>query len=78
MSERSGPASVRFDVGRPDHLRPLLGFVDDQPSKVGGRADKLAAVPFVILQIFQQLDGRTDCCLVAGVIVTARSGPTLW
>jgi hypothetical protein len=30
--------SLRLDVGRPDHLPPLLGFVGDQLAKVGGRA----------------------------------------
>src|SRR5262245_491499 len=29
--------SFRPDVGRPDHLGPLLGFVSDQLSKLGGR-----------------------------------------
>ena len=32
------PGSVRLDVGRPDHLGPLLGFVDDELAEVGGRA----------------------------------------
>src|SRR5215813_11444345 len=30
--------SVRLDASELDHLRPLLGFVGDQLSKVGGRA----------------------------------------
>jgi hypothetical protein len=30
-------ASVGLDVGGPDHLAPFLGFVGDQPAKVGGR-----------------------------------------
>src|SRR5262245_41963779 len=30
--------SVRLDARELDHLRPLLGFVGDQLSKVGGRA----------------------------------------
>lgn len=34
------PGSVRLDVRRPDHLGPLLGFVDDEFAKVGWRADK--------------------------------------
>src|SRR5262249_962011 len=29
--------SLRLDVRRTDHLGPLLGFLCDQPSKVGGR-----------------------------------------
>ena len=33
-------ASVCLDVGRPDHLAPLLGFVGDELSEVGGRARK--------------------------------------
>ena len=36
-------ASVCFDVGGPDHLGPLFGFVGDQRSKVGGRARKRCA-----------------------------------
>jgi hypothetical protein len=31
-------ASVRLDVGRSDHLRPLLGVVGDELGEVGGRA----------------------------------------
>src|SRR5262249_36134799 len=30
-------ASVCLDVGRPDHLAPLLGLVGDELAKVGGR-----------------------------------------
>src|SRR5215831_20076434 len=33
-------ASVCFDVRRPDHLAPLLGFVDDQLAEVSGRTRK--------------------------------------
>src|SRR5262249_40207827 len=33
-------ASVRLDVGRPDHLAPFLGFVGDELAKVCGRDDK--------------------------------------
>ena len=29
--------SINFDVGRPNHLAPFLGFVSEQPSKVGRR-----------------------------------------
>ena len=29
-----------FDVGRPDHLGPLLGFVGDELAEFGGRAGK--------------------------------------
>src|SRR5262245_10449865 len=35
--------SVRLDVGRPDHLAPLLGFVGDELAEIGGRADKRRA-----------------------------------
>src|SRR5215469_17146039 len=31
------PRSLRLDVGRPDHLAPLLSFVGNELSKVGGR-----------------------------------------
>src|SRR5436190_1714586 len=37
---RRRSASVRLDVGRPDHLAPFLGFLGDEPSEVGGRAGK--------------------------------------
>src|SRR5262249_16590076 len=32
--------SVGLDIGRPDHLAPLLGFVSDELAEVGGRARK--------------------------------------
>ena len=39
-----GPAGlVRLDVGPPDHLAPLLGFLGDQLAEVGGRARKRPA-----------------------------------
>jgi hypothetical protein len=31
---------VRLDVGRPDHLAPLLGILGDELAEVGGRARK--------------------------------------
>src|SRR5260221_10520692 len=31
---------VDFDIGRPDHLAPLLGFGGDESSEIGGRARK--------------------------------------
>ena len=31
-------SSLRFDVGRPDHLAPLLCFFADELAEVGGRA----------------------------------------
>ena len=33
-------ASLRLDVGRPDHLAPFLGVVGDKLGEVGGRAGK--------------------------------------
>src|SRR5262245_2562500 len=36
-------ASVRLDVGRPDHPRPLLGVIGDVFAEVGGRAWKHGA-----------------------------------
>src|SRR5215831_13164898 len=35
--------SLRLDVGRPDHLAPLLGVVRDDLDEIGGRADKRCA-----------------------------------
>jgi len=32
--------SFRLDVGRSDHLGPLLGFIGNQPAEVGRRASK--------------------------------------
>src|SRR5262249_59322406 len=32
--------SLRLDVGRPDYLAPLLGFLCDELAEVGGRARK--------------------------------------
>src|SRR5215471_7878016 len=39
-------ASVRLDVGRPDHLTPLVGLFGDEPADVGGRARKQHAAHF--------------------------------
>src|SRR5262245_55987767 len=36
-------ASVGLDVGRPDHLGPLLGLFGDELAEIGGRADKRRA-----------------------------------
>jgi hypothetical protein len=33
-------STLILDVGRPDHLAPLLGLVGDEPPKFGGRARK--------------------------------------
>src|SRR5262245_54398196 len=38
-----GIGSLRLDVGRPDHLGPLLGLVGDELAEVGGRARKRRA-----------------------------------
>src|SRR5262249_25605757 len=38
-------ASVCFDVRRPDHLAPLLGFSGDEPAEVGNRAWKCGGAP---------------------------------
>src|SRR5712691_3979701 len=35
---RSEIPLVDFDIGRPDHLAPLLGFGGDESSEIGGRA----------------------------------------
>jgi|307.fasta_scaffold21668_2 hypothetical protein len=35
---RSQLALLHLDVGRPDHLAPLLGIVGDEFAEVGGRA----------------------------------------
>src|SRR5262249_61250087 len=40
---RSGIPLVDFDIGRPDHLGPLLGFICDEFAEVGGRADERCA-----------------------------------
>ena len=40
---RRSRGSLRLDVGRPDHLAPLLGFVGDELAEVGGRARKRRA-----------------------------------
>ena len=37
------PGLLRFDVGRPDHFCPFLGFVGDELSEVGGRDCKRRA-----------------------------------
>jgi hypothetical protein len=37
IRRRSTAALVRFDVGCPDHLAPLLGFIGDELAEFGGR-----------------------------------------
>src|SRR5262245_30055772 len=37
---RCGLPLVDFDISRPDHLAPLLGFGGDESSEIGGRARK--------------------------------------
>jgi hypothetical protein len=49
--ERQRQDSLRLDVGRPDHLRPLLGFIRDHFSEISRRhrcrhAAKLAETRF--------------------------------
>jgi hypothetical protein len=41
-----GPPLLRLDVGSPDHLAPLLGFLGDKLGEVGGRAGKHRAGNF--------------------------------
>src|SRR5262245_18789188 len=38
-------SSLWFDVGRPDHLAPLLCFFADELAEVGGRARKRRCTP---------------------------------
>src|SRR6186713_39803 len=38
--------SLRLDVGRPDHLAPLLGLVGDELAEVGGRKREHVAAQF--------------------------------
>src|SRR5215475_2164004 len=38
-------SSLWFDVGRPDHLAPLLCFFADERAEVGGRARKRHCTP---------------------------------
>src|SRR5215472_3862207 len=42
---RRRDASFRFDVGRPDHLGPLLGLFGDELAEVGRRAWKCGGAP---------------------------------
>ena len=37
IRRRSRAALVRFNVGCPDHLAPLLGFIGDELAEFGGR-----------------------------------------
>src|SRR5215813_11978362 len=39
-------SSLRFDVGRPDHLAPLLCFFADELAEVSGRAGKYFTAEF--------------------------------
>src|SRR6516225_6529895 len=37
---RSGISLIDFDIGRPDHIAPLLGLGGHESSEIGGRARK--------------------------------------
>src|SRR6266571_2728440 len=37
------PALFRLDIGRPDHLGPLFGFLGDELAELGGRTGKYRA-----------------------------------
>src|SRR5262249_40062747 len=39
-------SSFRLDVGRPDHLAPLLGFIGDELAEIDGRAYERRAAEF--------------------------------
>ena len=43
METLASQESLRLDVGRPDHLAPLLGLLGDELAEVGGRACKYHA-----------------------------------
>src|SRR5262249_38024520 len=40
ISSAADAELLRLDVGCPDHLAPLFGFLGDEPAKVCGRDDK--------------------------------------
>ena len=45
-------ASLRLDVGGPDHLAPFLGFVGDELAEIGGRecehvATEIGTIPMI-------------------------------
>src|SRR5712692_1017788 len=53
--------SLRFDVGRPDHLAPLLGFLGNELPEVGGRARKRGATQIGKARLDLGIDkGRVD------------------
>src|SRR5260221_11819728 len=55
-------ASVRLDVGRPDHLRPLLSFFGNELTEVGGRARKQHAAHFSEPRLDPGISkARVDC-----------------
>src|SRR5262245_20614152 len=71
----SGSASLRLDVGLPDHLGPLLGFVGDELTEVAGRASKRRAIQIselcldlgiserrvdLLVELFDNLNGRVS------------------
>src|SRR5262249_61121644 len=50
--------SLRLDVGRPDYLAPLLGFLCDELAEVGGRARKYLATEFGHPSLHRRLGER--------------------
>jgi hypothetical protein len=55
------PASLRLDVGRADHLAPLLGFLGNELPEVGGRARKRGATQIGKARLDLGIDkGRVD------------------
>src|SRR6266853_1870722 len=59
---RSGwSRSLGLDVGRPDHLAPLLGLVGDQLAEVGGRTRQRRAAHVSELRVDLRIgEGRVD------------------
>src|SRR5262245_40382168 len=75
VMERRTRASLRPDVGCPDHLSPLLGFIRQKLAEVAGRAWKRRAAPVgkaclhlgiveagvdLLIELVDKLDGRAS------------------
>src|SRR5207248_4093714 len=72
-------ASVRLDVGRPDHLAPFFSFVSDELTEVGGRTGEHGATQFeqrldlgvgearigLLVELVDNLGGRIPRCAEA-------------